>query len=431
MERERLIADIPYLRAGYAEAFLQHPLIAAMPRQEYLSRVGIFLQVRDSLEKNIEGPIDQIQGDAYRATRILRLTPHLDTFLTSPQIEGYIRFQDTTLPERVLTLHSNRSPKQMLTYGLIDGFAEVVHSYTNRAVGVRDKLRRALIETIVRDYPDSFLAQDLDKQEQDMLLVKIAITKPQEPQLHDVPVAFAPTAVDPSVQAEEEEVKIVISFNDAFAEGQSGPSDLPHYNNVYELGKILNDLQIDNFSLRRNIIDYDSGMMWDAWGVLSYVREGASMEQRNFGLTFLSQEKDALIRLERKESQARDNNDATSTIFEVMNIPSLNQKIWWMFAPYIYDELQMHEQQFNPAEALQRIMLWASEAETHTKISFITNRITLPGLQFLNRYRSRIASFRLSRDPGGLSHEFVRQEAQKIAQLLLEDPRFDPDKAFG
>lgn len=111
----------------------------------------------------------------------------------------------------------------------------------------------------------------------------------------------------------------------------------------------------------------------------------------------------------------------------VTNESSEDAKAFWTFAPRLYFAMteSFSFESASDTQLLQRILLWAKDGNVGD-----SGMVHLQGLEFLSRSVTNGRMFGLSSDPNSVSHQLVRQVAQRIAEKVLVKDEFDPGKAF-
>lgn len=108
---------------------------------------------------------------------------------------------------------------------------------------------------------------------------------------------------------------------------------------------------------------------------------------------------------------------AASEINDVICSESRDTQMFWTFAPYIFKALK--EKGVAEREAMQKVLLWAKSGGYLTDEN--CNRNNLKGLEVFEQ-----RSWFLRKDPADISHQFTEQEAERVADLLMEEGSMCP-----
>lgn len=91
--------------------------------------------------------------------------------------------------------------------------------------------------------------------------------------------------------------------------------------------------------------------------------------------------------------------------------------LWWTLSPYVFDILKL---KVGDKEAVKLLITWAKTGKPHSEIWDGDKQVNLTGLGNYNFVRSKSDhTFTLSRDPNGKSHQFARQEAQRLVRDIF------------
>lgn len=386
--------------------------------RDYTRRVSLFVGAIERMQEYVLDRNVQIPEELTNL-RLVRTAFRVNSGLQFPEIEDLL--DDTGFDmEEIMKRHPDVDVESRYTYAFIEGYAEFANK--NKSANIArfgERLLGAIKEVIFFDFPDSLLAKDLTQEDRAIYDKKNNNSRVS---------SLSPQGGESLRQQLDQQM---VSFEEAFAEGQPELTEVLEYNNNIELSTLLDRLGITG-ELFTKILTYDQNKAWDAKNLISFAISGVPVQQE-FARAFLEKGKDAYEQLAEAERIKGSNVDMVAKVFEVLNVDSQNKRFFWMFAPYIYDELKGNAEvpgtESNDMDVIKRILLWAGNTRTGTRV-LIEDIITLPGLGLLNGY-TQIKEFRVSADPNGASHRFVRQEARKVVnEVLLVQDRFDLDRAF-
>lgn len=399
--------------------------VGGINKLTYLRRLNAFLDVITAVSDRFE---DKSPTPAeYRMNIALRYALDLAGIraLLLPVSGKHIPLWEiVNLAAESIGSNSFREDGQMVTYSLIEGYAVAIENLTpmSRGLYITRTLRNALIETTILDCPNSILARDIDDEDKQRIL---------NPDSEDqFKASFTPMVTPPESIKTRRRRKITIS--EAFdQDGYLGITYMPFASDLMAFARFLNSLGIKNPDLRRQFIKFG---IRASNGPLRLIYRSVSDVQRNFGWLFINDSYQAINAIEASQFYSETTIvNANAKMEQVLNEQSLNMRFWWMFAPYVFDELRnralSRNQVFDEIDGLERVLMWAIRTKANDRNRrLITDRITLPGLRILNKFDG-ISSFGLNINPDGLSHVFVRQEARQIARLIAGD-RYDHTKVF-
>jgi len=96
---------------------------------------------------------------------------------------------------------------------------------------------------------------------------------------------------------------------------------------------------------------------------------------------------------------------------------------FWTFAPYIFDEFK--QQEIDEITGMRLLYKWVSNGRSVSRTEFDYDSqyyIHLKGLEWLNRFGCNDNIYALDqKDPEHTSHQFTREEAHRIAPILVEE----------
>lgn len=396
------------------------PGIFAVPEElhtlsprDAIVRVNEFQAVTEKLKKLVLMSREDFQKEeGYNAVFRLRGLTGSESVMTMLEAFDKIK-RDEKDPRNIRTPFDimpdvKGTPQQTFSMTLVEGCAH----YLGRLVGRNQQLvysyRSSINEILRKDFPNSSLVKDLKLDSSNDNVLQPSILP----------------RVNRMFERDDR-----VAFEEAFEEGRSEALNMLKYDTSEKLEELLNIPGIAEY--RDRILDYDEKLGWDASVILSYIAASNMPYQKGFARIFLEEGKNAFNQLAAVEKEVerkkRRSEGVGDIIFEVLNVDSPNKKFWWMFAPYLLDELWINsvekEIDFDLADALKRILLWAKTA------GWTTDEVSLWGLEAFGRLNH--SDFRLSANPQGASHRYIRQEARKIVNnLLLQRYELDPDKTF-
>lgn len=162
---------------------------------------------------------------------------------------------------------------------------------------------------------------------------------------------------------------------------------------------------IKNLKLPREIIDIfcEKVVGGREHGHLVRLLERPGVE-KEFALAFLENYRTDLFNKEEPVYRA---------IGGTLNGQTPDTTMFWTFAPHLFAELR--KRKIEDKEAMRKVLLWAKDgvSSSHKDWEFVH----LKGLEFLNRYPQK--SYALHQDPNHLSHQFTKQEAERIVEEVL------------
>jgi hypothetical protein len=127
-----------------------------------------------------------------------------------------------------------------------------------------------------------------------------------------------------------------------------------------------------------------------------------SEPERNFSLAYL-RNRDAIL---------AGDEEGKYTILNVIASEGEDTKMFWTFAPYLFKALV--EKGLTEGDAVAKILSWSKDGESvYTGGDWY--RLHLKGLEKYKR------GWVLSEDPEHISHRFTEQEADRIADLLIDE----------
>jgi len=96
---------------------------------------------------------------------------------------------------------------------------------------------------------------------------------------------------------------------------------------------------------------------------------------------------------------------------------------FWTFAPYIYDEFR--QQEIDEMTGMRLLYKWAADGRSVSRAEHDYDShyyVHLKGLEWLNRFGCNDNIYSLDQqDPEHISHQFTREEAHRIAPILVEE----------
>jgi len=100
--------------------------------------------------------------------------------------------------------------------------------------------------------------------------------------------------------------------------------------------------------------------------------------------------------------------------------------MFWTFSPYLYEALI--QKGLAKDKAFEKVLLWSRDGLSifdRSKKGEDFDTLKLKGLEHFNDYISEVGPqrivYKLDRSPSHISHQFTRQEAKRLADILLRD----------
>ncbi len=96
---------------------------------------------------------------------------------------------------------------------------------------------------------------------------------------------------------------------------------------------------------------------------------------------------------------------------------------FWTFAPYIYDEFR--QQGIDEVTGMRLLYKWVADGRSVSRAEHDYDShhyVHLKGLEWLNRFGCNDNIYSLDQqDPEHISHQFTREEARRIAPIIVEE----------
>lgn len=149
----------------------------------------------------------------------------------------------------------------------------------------------------------------------------------------------------------------------------------------------------------------------DRYHLLRLLAEGRSEAEKTFAEAYI-RHADNLYQSE--EAQSDDHAELWYNMGKVIGGEGADTKMWWTFAPYLYEALSEGEKRVEPEEAIKRIITWTEKAATDYAYLDEVSVIHLPGLEPDKDAPKEDTTYVLGDDPDHESHIKTRQLAQEI-----------------
>ncbi len=123
-----------------------------------------------------------------------------------------------------------------------------------------------------------------------------------------------------------------------------------------------------------------------------------------------------------------DSNTATSErrdVRLVVGSEGTDTTAFWTFAPYLFDEFK--QQEIDEIICMRLLYRWVADGRSVSRASSQYDQdshryIHLKGLEWLNRFGLNSNIYALDPyDPEHVSHEFTREEATRIAPIIITE----------
>ena len=135
-----------------------------------------------------------------------------------------------------------------------------------------------------------------------------------------------------------------------------------------------------------------------------------SDEERNFAMALIANVGD-LVR----------NDKEIERTSRVVSGESSDTCLWWTLSPYIFDQLKTDN--IIESDAIKSLLQWSLTGKTFNDKTGTDKEVNLQGLDLYNLESIGGCTFTLSTKPGGPSHIFARNEAQRLIKNNIFTPK--------